>query len=90
MRVCDYARDVLARKREFQEQRTSELIKFQARFWLSMKFTVPLLLLSFVCPFVPLLHDIVMWQVLPPVSLNALMAWALCSHVQFKSGRYAE
>lgn len=79
--------DLAARRQEMQEKRAKELAKYRNSFWLSMFFTLPVFLISMVCPMIPWIDTALLYPVHQGFKVGALLNWILTTPVQFWIGR---
>ncbi|KAJ2249468.1 Cu(2+)-transporting P-type ATPase, partial [Coemansia sp. RSA 455] len=67
-------------------QRTRDILAWRHRFWMSLWFSIPVILLAKAAPHIKPLAPIVMWQVLPGLPLGALCQLLLTTPLQFVIG----
>ncbi|KAJ1920717.1 Cu(2+)-transporting P-type ATPase [Mycoemilia scoparia] len=68
-------------------ERTKEILMWKRNFWRSLLFSIPVLLLAKLFPHVPVMRDIVSYQIIPGAPVGPILEMLFSIPIQFGIGR---
>lgn len=78
--------DLNLRKAELSAQRSRDVTRWRRAFYKSLVFTLPVMIISFICPVIPPVASLLQASIKNQFTLRSLLLWLLCTPVQFGVG----